>query len=45
MQTNDSLTTLDLSWNGISLLGCVALGKFLRKNENIQELDLRYKQK
>ena len=41
-QINDSLTTLNLFWNGVSLLGCVALDKFLRRNENLKEYVCMY---
>jgi len=29
-----------MAWNGLSLLGCVALGRFLKKNEALEELDI-----
>ena len=41
-QTNDCLSHLNISWNGLSLLGCVALGRFLKKNEALESLDIRY---
>ena len=41
-QTNDCLAHLNISWNGLSLLGCVALGRFLKKNEALESLDIRY---
>lgn len=39
-QSNDCLTHFNVSWNGLSLLGCVALGRFLKKNEALIELDI-----
>ena len=41
-QTNCTLKTLNLSYNGFSNDGAVALGEALRANNTLIELDIRY---
>ena len=40
LQKNQTLMTLDISWNGFSLSGCKELGRALRKNTTLTDLNL-----
>ncbi|KAH3839944.1 hypothetical protein DPMN_113384 [Dreissena polymorpha] len=39
-QANTGLDTLNLSWNGLGLEGCHELGKALKVNQALTDLDL-----
>ena len=40
MQTNTTLTSFNVAWNGFYLDGCKALAKALQTNRTLQVLDL-----
>ena len=39
-QSNVLMQKLNLSWNGVGVDGCKALGEALKANASLQELDL-----
>jgi len=35
------LKELDLSWNGLAFIGCIAIGRHLKKNIALEKINLR----
>ena len=42
LQINESLKSLNLSWNGLAFVGALALARHLKKNDTLEELDIRF---